>query len=238
MSASYLMEKVAESSPDVYEYLLKTAEEVSSSPFRDEIVGEMDSVMEKAARVVGAGGNLGGALGAAAPWGKAIGGIVATGVATDLAGDLYDAVRRGITKGRNYKKMLEANPELKDEAKENPAVKSSFETLHRFNPEFSADPYIAGQFVNQSVNIGPDLGGMKDLAQARKNIRDTRSLKTPQRVPWSSPQQRQMEKAELEKTKAEAQRARYQAAQGARDYYGPKQEAYNKGRQELSRRKQ
>jgi hypothetical protein len=162
------MEKVAEVAPDKYEFLIKMAEEVKRSPFRDEIVSDMDKLMKLAVAAQGLK-EFGSKMG---PW---VAGAALGGVAMTLAGDMYDAVRRGMTKGHNYRKMLKNNPDLDGR---DPAVKSNFSTLHRFNPEYSADPNVSGAYVRQSKEFPGDVAMVHGLAQSRQAIRGARKLPT------------------------------------------------------------
>lgn len=183
-----IMQKIAEVAPRHYDFLMKTANEVKQSPFREEIVQELDGLIKKAgmfdalkggAQTVGKGV---GALGAAA-------GIAAAGgIAMSLAGDMYEAAKRGITKSRNYKSMMEANPTLAEMPAKD--VQKAFSVLHRFNPEFSADPTVSGAWVTRQVQMtsgGNDVAyanmqELSGLVGARKTIQDTKKLN-----PFSAP---------------------------------------------------
>jgi len=188
MNTHELMQKVAEVEPVKYDFLLKTAAEIRSSPFRDQIVGELDHIIKTAISMSSVGGAIksgfgkfmGSKAGDAALYGATITGL---GVAASLAGDLADAAHRGITKSRNYKAMMEANPDLK---KEDPvAIQSHFNTLHRFNPEFSSDPNVAGSYVrSQSQFPEGDLGSVQGLVSSRKAIKDARGARPLGGMPW------------------------------------------------------
>jgi len=178
-----IMQKVAEVAPRHYAFLIKTSEEIKASPFQEETVEELDSLIKKALDWKALKGTLRAGAGIAGKGALSIGGAAGAaafgGIAMALAGDMYEAARRGITKGRNYKAMMEANPQLqKMPAKE---VQKAFSVLHRFNPEFSADPTVAGAWVKSRVDLGsPELYGdttmLKSLVDSRKNISDTKKL--------------------------------------------------------------
>ncbi len=180
-----IMQKIAQVAPRHYNFLVKTAGEINASPFRDEILDEMNVLVKKAvnwsavkgglqtgAGMVGRGAlTLGGAVGAAA----------AGGIALALAGDMYDAAKRGITKGRDYTAMMQANPHLqKMPAKD---VQKAFSVLHRFNPEFAGDPTVAGAWVGRQVTVtsmSPDeygnVGAIKTLIDSRKGLSDIKKI--------------------------------------------------------------
>ena len=186
MNSTQLMEKVAEVAPEKYDFIVKTAAEVRESPFRDEIVGELDGIFKKASTGFGDTlKNFGGAVGAG------IATTVAGGIGLALAGDAYDAIRRGITKSRNYKRMLAANPDLKD--KPATQVQTIFSTLHRFNPEFSGDPAVAGSFVRNHVDLAAEGAGAvgidtaKALVDSHKNLTEVRSKQFPQMAKLDGP---------------------------------------------------
>ncbi len=172
--STVLMQKVAQVAPEKYNFFLKTAAEVRESPFRDEIVSELNHIIKRA--------NQGFMQG---PWGtagKAIGTAVGTSIAVSLAGDMFDSLKRGITKGRNYRAMMKANPDLAEhDAKE---VQTAFSTLHRFNPEFSGDPSVAGTLVKHQLKMdgGPNLQSLTSMIGARKHIHDVKRLPNPLRM--------------------------------------------------------
>jgi hypothetical protein len=113
--------------------------------------------------------------------GAAVGTAAAGGIALALAGDMYDAAKRGITKGRDYKSMMKENPSLQRlPAKD---VQKAFSVLHRFNPEFASDATVAGAWVGRQVQVtsmNPDAYAdssmLKGLVDSRKNITDVRKI--------------------------------------------------------------
>jgi hypothetical protein len=211
ITANELMQKVAEIAPQKYEFIVKAASEIRASPFKDEVVSELDGLISKAASIGSTAANVGSSV-----WGavekpvKYMGAAIAGSVAMMLAGDMYDATRRGLTKSRNYKAMLEANPDLAEQAATDPSIKSHFNTLHRLNPEYSSDPNIAATYVRVGNSYGGDLAIVNSLVSARKNLRDSKSLPMMPKIPWSSAAEDELNKAQLDKTKAEGFRARQQ----------------------------
>lgn len=178
-----IMQKIAEVAPRHYSFLLKTAAEVKASPFRDEILGEMDVLIKRALDWNSIKGGLGVGARAAGKGALALGGAVgaaaAGGIALALAGDLYDAAKRGITKGRDYKAMMQANPQLKTLPAQ--SVQKAFSVLHRFNPDFASDPTVAGAWVKARATLNVDeqygdITTLKSLVDSRKSLADTRKL--------------------------------------------------------------
>ena len=173
-----IMEKVAEVAPTHVAFLQKTAAEINASPFKEEILEELDGLTKKAM-------NWGGVQNGAASMGRGmasfaggVGAAAAGGIAMALAGDLYSAAKRGITKSRDFKNMLDANPQLsKAPAKD---VQKAFSVLHRFNPEFAADPTVSGAWVGKQINMPDEFYGetraIKELIDSHKSIVDSNKL--------------------------------------------------------------
>jgi hypothetical protein len=192
MDTSQLMTKLAEVAPDFMEYMQKTANELRQSPFRNETFYQLDTLIKKASFMSGVGNAAAG-----------IGATALTGIAYSLAGDMYDALRRGVTKGKNYRKMLSANPDLAElNAKD---VQKAYAALHRFNPEFAADPTVAGAFVRRQANLEEfDPTMLSNLVSARKNLTDVKRLPIPNRAPWESMDEQNERKLRVDKSKYEA----------------------------------
>jgi hypothetical protein len=56
----------------------------------------------------------------------------------------------GVTKGRDFNSMVEANPELKQ--MDRVRVQMAFNTLRRFAPDLSKDPLVAGTWVKRTAD--------------------------------------------------------------------------------------
>lgn len=183
---SQLTKMIPQVAPGYHALLVKTAAAIQEDPYKDEILGEMGAIVKKAeallpqqVKTAAVGfpvrnwkdvGNV--AKGTAA----AMGVMTAGGIAMALAGDLYEAAKRGLTRGRDYKAMLEANPDLAKPSYST-KVKASFGTLHRFNPDFAKDPNVAGQYVRSAIEIpGSELTSAKDLVKARSESTRSRQL--------------------------------------------------------------
>lgn len=95
----------------------------------------------------------------------------ALGVA--VATDLYDAAKRGLTRGNSYKRMIETNPDLRKHDQKQ--VRDAFDSLHRFAPDMAADPMFAGSMVESLVQIPQGAAKtLTDAIQARKNLSDVK----------------------------------------------------------------
>lgn len=175
MSYDELMQKVAEVAPTHHAFLLKTAEEIKHSPFNDEITEELAGLMKLAFQMPGWASQAGKAISMGA---AGVGGAVAAGIAYSLAGDMYEAAKRGITKSRDYRNMLDNNPDLKQMPAKN--VQKAFSVLHKLNPEFAAEPTIAGAWVKRQATYGEDSFGdanqLKQLIDSRKGLAETKKL--------------------------------------------------------------
>jgi len=109
---------------------------------------------------------------AAVDWGTFLA-TVGAGVAVPLAIEGINkgvsAVRGAVSKGSNFRGMMEANPELKQLDRNK--VQRAFNTLHRFNPDMSGDPLVAGTFVKRVADYDMiDHKTVGELASARKSL--------------------------------------------------------------------
>ena len=83
------------------------------------------------------------------------GGLLAAGAGV-AAQKLYDAA----TKARDFRSMLEANPDLAQHHEEQPRLfNQMFSTLRTFNPSFSKDPLVAGNYMRQMMEDPVHAGG-------------------------------------------------------------------------------
>lgn len=179
---SQLTEMIPEVAPEYHELLMKTASAVRNSPYCDETLQEMDAIIKKAEALIPEHIKTAG-LKPMRGWqdiatgvGVGAAAMTAGGIALALAGDLYESAKRGLTKGRDFKAMLKANPDLASASKA-ARVKSSFGTLHRFNPEFAKDPNVAGSYVRNSIDMpGSELASAKDLVSARAQSQNAKQL--------------------------------------------------------------
>ena len=107
----------------------------------------------------------------AAVWGAAVGGTLLSGLLGSVATDLYDVAKRGLTKTRNFNEIMKVNPELRHIDKER--LRRSYDALHRYAPEFTADPLLGGTLLSAVAKVpGNEHVVIKDLLNARKNLQD------------------------------------------------------------------
>lgn len=105
---------------------------------------------------------------------KVLGATALVAGAANIVGDLYDTAKDSIMKSRRYKAMMDANPQLR--RLDSKLVQRSFNTLHTFNPQYAADPTVAGEFVAQRAQQqGLDFNTLKNIVDASKNTRPTRN---------------------------------------------------------------
>lgn len=105
-------------------------------------------------------------------WGDSAKRIAATGAtigATMIAQDVYQTAKDAIGKAKNYKSMLNDNPDLRKV--DSKKVQRLFTSLHTHNPNYAADPMTAGAFVRQQADMeGVDFGMIRNVSDARKNF--------------------------------------------------------------------
>lgn len=102
---------------------------------------------------------------------KGIGaGVVALGVggATAAVTKIHDA----LTKRRDFRQMLEHNPHLADAQSQDPKrFNQLFTTLRTFNPAFSADPIVAGTYMDRMIQSPGGAGAIAaEALQARDKV--------------------------------------------------------------------
>lgn len=117
--------------------------------FVPEVVEEFQKISQRVSEKTKEAGFLSGvgknAIGVAA-------GTVAAGIGLAIATDLYNSARKGLTKGRNYRRMMESNPELKElEQRDKKRFNTMFGVLHRNAPDLAADPFFSGAFMARTV---------------------------------------------------------------------------------------
>jgi hypothetical protein len=79
------------------------------------------------------------------------------------------ALKSKIDKARGYKAMLEESPHLKEFDPN--LTQTIFSTLHRFNPAYASDPFVAAQFVRTvAEQERMDLGALNNIVNAHKSM--------------------------------------------------------------------
>jgi len=139
--------------------------------------------------------------------------ILGTGAvaAEQLGRSAYEAIRGALTKSRDYKNMLEANPDLSGE--DSNMVQRAFNTLHKFNPEMAGDPLVAGGFVRSAVQVAQfPVANVRDLISARKDMATIREPKLElHRFVRMPEEQGEPHPAQVEAWRAQAEQARSHA---------------------------
>lgn len=98
----------------------------------------------------------------AAVSGATMGGLTAGAAAVSFgAKKLYDA----ITKRRDFRTMLEHNPDLHESLERDPKFfNQAYSSLRSVNPQFAAEPLIAGNYMRQMMESPLSAGGKIELA--------------------------------------------------------------------------
>lgn len=114
--------------------------------------------------VAGAFGNAAMTAGATAVIGGAIGGI---GFA---ASKIYGAA----TKSRDFRKMMEYNPDLQEHHERDPKMfNQMFTSLRTMNPAYSRDPLVAGTYMRQMADSPLTAGGkLTDTLSTRDKFKN------------------------------------------------------------------
>ena len=150
MTTQELLKMAADANPELVEKIASTLQELEAiapefmedfTEDADAIVGRVNEKTKEAAGFFSAE-NM-----------KTLGrGVLSTAVTTAVLGvgmavgtDLYNAARRGLTSGRNWKRMIHANPDLKDI--DLATARRSFKTVQKYAPDIASDPMTAGSLV-------------------------------------------------------------------------------------------
>jgi hypothetical protein len=111
--------------------------------------------------------------------GKYVAGTLAASVALGLGGaiatDLFDAARRGLTKSRNFKRIMAANPDLKEKV-DPKRLQLAFNALHRYAPDFTADPLVGGSALYSMATMpeGNEYNLVSSLIESRNKHLDAK----------------------------------------------------------------
>lgn len=100
---------------------------------------------------------------------------LAVGLGTSIATDMFDWSKRVLTKGRNFKRIMNFDPSLKEvPASGRKTLKNTFDMLHRYAPDFTADPVLGSGLLRSLVNVpvGGEREQIEKLIGARKNLLD------------------------------------------------------------------
>lgn len=156
-----LIERLA---PEFVQDVFDDFETISSYTTEKVAAGAVPSIMG----AFKAGANT--AIGAAAVVGTAVG----ASLGSHIAADLFDAAKRGLTKSRNYKRIMDANPKLKEEVIDKARLKPAFDALHRFAPDFMSDPLLGGSLLKSMANqpSGNEYQLMEKLIGSRKSLQE------------------------------------------------------------------
>jgi hypothetical protein len=183
MTPQELLKMAADESPEVMKELVSTLKELEATApeFMDDfssdasaIFGRVNEKTKEAGAVVEkffSKDNVG-------KFGKSVATAAAAatvlGIGTAIGTDLYNAARRGLTSGRNWKRMIEANPELKEQSITD--ARRAFKTVQKYAPDIASDPMSSGSLVYRMMHAAPgDHDKMlRDTITLQKDYMNTR----------------------------------------------------------------
>ncbi len=100
--------------------------------------------------------------------------ILAANFLTSVATDIYSLAKGALSKSSNYKAILAQNPALADRFSPTD-LKRSFATLHRFAPEFTADPTLGGHLLSAMAETPENqMNIIKTLLDSRQKFLDAK----------------------------------------------------------------
>lgn len=125
------------------------------------------SPKEKTALSMDSVKNWGGQLGEGVT--KGMGGMLA---ATAVAGVGVAAqkVYQAATKARDFRRMLDYNPDLQEHHERDPRMfNQMFTSLRSMNPNFSSDPIVSGSFMRRMVENPMTAGGILETTLSSRD---------------------------------------------------------------------
>ena len=180
MSAEKLLQSIAEEQPVLMAKIaaaLKMTETIDQD-FAEDTAREFSVILEYTTEKVAAGW---------ADWGKGVAAMSAVSLAGAVGSDLYDAAKRGLTASANFRRIMSGNEALAGYDKKD--VRRAFDSLHRYAPEFTADPSVGGQLIHRMLEVPNDQHNIiKDFVMARKNLRESKQRQFQMNnVPYQAP---------------------------------------------------
>lgn len=95
---------------------------------------------------------------------KVVGGTALTGLTLNLMNDLVSHAHESVTRNRNFNRMMEYMPELKDYDQKQ--VKYVFDSLHMTaGPDVTRDPVSTAYYVKNNVELQPNLGNTRNISE-------------------------------------------------------------------------
>ena len=146
--------------------------------------------------------------------------------------DLYDIAKRNVTKHGNFNRILEFSPELKKNFDKD-RLQNSFNALHRYAPEMTADPMIGGSLL-KAVAESPGFEStiIRDMINARKSLIDSRTgqFRMGPMPRLEMPTELQAEQLVQARGKGELERKKFLYAKGRDDVLDTKSRTERKDR--------
>lgn len=84
---------------------------------------------------------------------KTLGGTILVGLGLAASTDLLRAAKSKLTEGRNFKRMIEAHPYLKERPVSE--LRAAFKSVQHFAPDVASDPMASGAIVFRLANASP-----------------------------------------------------------------------------------
>lgn len=170
MTVTELVKLAGESEPELMAQttlMLKLAERLAPELAPD-VVAEFKEIADHASEKAKTAGLKDFAKSVGTGAAASIAGSVAVGLGLAVATDLYNSARRGLTSGRNWKRMMDANPHLRE--KEIGEVRRNFHALQRTAPDVASDPLAAGAAMFNLMNApeGRYSAMLSELAKMQK----------------------------------------------------------------------
>jgi hypothetical protein len=100
--------------------------------------------------------------------GRRFAGDLATGAATTLGAGAVAGIGLGVrqlvgaaTKKRQFREMMETNPDLQEHQKSNPRFfNTAYNSIRGLNPSYGKDPVVAGTLMRRMMETPDNAGGI------------------------------------------------------------------------------
>lgn len=138
--------------------------------------------------------------------GVGVGSAVAGALGTSIASDLYDYAKRSLSASRNFNNILKTNPGLL-ESHDKAHLRSAFNTIHRYGPEFTVDPMAGGALLRAAAGAPESIHLLvSGISKNRKEVIDAKRKNFEPRLDMGGSYMTATHRAEDKAERAEAER--------------------------------
>lgn len=173
-----ILEAAQEADPETMQKVAESLAETDPE-FLDEVFQDFEFIstltLEKSAAIPDSVKQR--AIGLAKDSARLVGIAGAAALGTSIAAELFDVAKRGLTKSRNFKRIMQYAPGMKAEVSDPSRIKPAFDALHRYAPDFTADPMLGASLLKSLANQPPGNEHVliTNLLNSRKTLGEIKS---------------------------------------------------------------